>query len=128
MGTCCFPEEVSKRLTEELVEGMELTNQLKNILEKQREEDGLVSADELVLKIWTCFTESLSVLKYSNNSVQSGGDEVCQIKSEPSHLDHSHCDERSLEDSSESQKRPAPASNIRDRRGCYTRRYNSEIF
>lgn len=115
-----FPEEVFKRLMKELVQGKEWATQLKNLLEKPCGENVSVSAEDLVLKIWASFCESVTMLNYSN-SPQSGGYDVCQIKPEPSHLDHSHCDERSFEDSGQSPKRPPPAS-IRDRRGCCKRR------
>lgn len=122
MGTTC-PERVPERLVKELLRGKEMATQLQILLHKPDGEDGSVSAEELVVKIVTCFTETLSVLSCSGGG---GVDhEVSdQINSVPEsyHVDHSHCDDRSSEDSGgETSRKRSPAA-FKDGRGCYKRR------
>ncbi|XP_015868887.2 WRKY DNA-binding transcription factor 70 [Ziziphus jujuba] len=122
MGAFWPDREVSKRLIKELVQGKEMATQLQILLQKPNGEDGSVSAKELVWKIVTSFSYTLSVL--SSNS--GGGHEVCQNiinVTESSHADHSHCDERSSENSGESKKR---SPDFKDGRGCYKRRRSSD--
>nr|XP_017187222.2 WRKY DNA-binding transcription factor 70 [Malus domestica] len=114
-----------KRLIEELLEGRKTAVELQSLLHKpfgDRE-----SAEELLMKIMTTFTESLSVLTASNGhedhqSAASG--EVYQVKPEPSHVEHSHCGDRSSEGSGESPKTQA----FKDRRGSYKRRKTSQSW
>lgn len=135
MGTF-WPKEKCKQLSNKLVKGREWAIQLRKILQKPQqigdheEDDGSVGSTtvDLAVKIFTSFTEILSVLNsnsYNSNSnsnsnsahpdhhESTGGEWV-------SHLDNSYWDERSLEDSGESHKKVR--SIIRDRRGCYKRR------
>ncbi|GMY08391.1 putative WRKY transcription factor 70 [Fagus crenata] len=106
-----------EKVIKELVEGREFATQLKTMLHRPLELDAsLLSAEDLVSKILTSFTQTLSVL----TSSESG--EVHQNLA-VSHAD-SHCDDRRSEDSGESRKRPAP----KDRRGCYKRRKTTQTW
>ncbi|XP_016650310.1 PREDICTED: probable WRKY transcription factor 70 isoform X2 [Prunus mume] len=112
-----------KRLIKELVEGKKTAAELQMLLHKPFGDHGSASAEELVVKIMTSFTESLSVLAAEKKNPGDGHEdhqsgafgEVYQIKPEPS---HSHCDDRSSGDSGESRK----VQGSKDRRGCYKRR------
>ncbi|PON71144.1 WRKY domain containing protein [Parasponia andersonii] len=139
MGTCIWPENLSKRLMKELVQGRDMATQLQILLHKPFGEHGSVSAEELTRKILNSFTETLSVvMRYNNSTVNStsntntingnisdqfsgggGGDQVSQVN--PCE-EASHCDDRNSEDSGESKRR----SLFKDRRGCYKRRKNSQ--
>lgn len=113
-----------KRLIKELVEGKKTATELQMLLQKPFGDHGSASAEELVVKIMTSFTESLFVLAAEKKNPGDGHEdhqsgafgEVYQIKPEPS---HSHCDDRSSGDSGESRK----GQGSKDRRGCYKRRY-----
>ncbi|CAN6709931.1 unnamed protein product [Malus baccata var. baccata] len=108
-----------KRLIGELHEGRKTAAELQILL--QNPYGDRVLAEELLMKIMTTLAESLSVLTASDGhedhqSAASG--EVHQVKPEPSQVEHSHCGDRSSEDSGESRKTQA----FKDRRGCYKRR------
>ncbi|KAL5569653.1 hypothetical protein UlMin_026228 [Ulmus minor] len=123
-STSSWPESLIRKL----VRGKEKTNQLREILlRKPTGSDGGVSAGELAGDILKSFVESLSELSSGNCSDQTSTDTVevvSRIKSEPSNLDHSHCDDRSSEDSGQSKKRSLAI--LKDRRGCYKRRKSSQ--
>ncbi|PON48597.1 WRKY domain containing protein [Trema orientale] len=131
MGTFIWPENLSKRLIKELVQGRDMATQLQILLHKPFGEHGSVSAEELTGKILNSFTEILSVVMGYNSSVNStsngnisdqfsgGGDQVSRVNPIE---EASHCDDRNSEDSGESKKR----SLFKDRRGCYKRRNNSQ--
>ncbi|PQQ03151.1 putative WRKY transcription factor 70 [Prunus yedoensis var. nudiflora] len=118
-----------KRLIKELVEGKKTATELQMLLHKPFGDHGSASAEELVVKIMTSFTESLSVLAAEKKNPADGHEdhqsgafgEVYQIKPEPS---HSHCDDRSSGDSGESRK----GQGSKDRRGCYKRRKTSQSW
>lgn len=124
MGT--WPEEVSKRLIKELLQGKEMATQLQILLHKPAGEDGSSSstssessAKELAVKITTTFTEGLSVLM-SGAAVHEVSGQINNVP-ESSHVDHSHCNDRSSEDSGESSGKRSPPA-FKDGRGCYKRR------
>ncbi|KAK6943358.1 WRKY domain [Dillenia turbinata] len=112
---CSWPENLppnKRKLIVELVRGREFTNQLKNLLNNpamNNNDDGSDVAGDLVAKILTSFSETLSVLS-TNES-----DEV--VKTSPSWEDA-----RKSEDSGESCK----SSALKDRRGCYKRRKTTD--
>lgn len=103
-----WPENLTsyrKRAIEELIRGREFTNQLQSMLTKTvKGEEGSMFPEDLVMKILGSFTETLSILKSTDS------DEVSQF---PAGLG---C--RKYEDSGESSK-----TSVKDRRGCYKRRY-----
>lgn len=96
-----------RRVIEELVKGRDIATQLQNLLllddhKKPSELDhGCLSAEELVMKICTSFTESLSVFN-STDQIQ-GSISSAQLNSQ---------------DSGESVK----GSTVKHRRGCYKRK------
>lgn len=100
-----------KRVIEELVKGRGIATQLQNLLLLQNPSEfdhGFVSAEELVEKIFTSFTETLSVL---NSSDQIQGNIIAHVGSTSTDL-------LTSQDSGESVKR----SPVKDRRGRYRRR------
>lgn len=123
MGT--WLEEVSKRLIKEQLQGKEMATQLQILLHKPAGEDGSSStsseslAKELAVKIVTTFTESLSLLMSGGADHEVSG----RINNVPesSHVDHSHCNDRSSEDSGESSRKRSPPA-FKEGRGCYKRR------
>ncbi|KAI3757770.1 hypothetical protein L6452_05313 [Arctium lappa] len=99
----------NKRLIGELIRGRDSTKKLQNLLRRKTEDDGTVSAEDLVMKILGSFSDSLSVL----TSCTSG-------ESPTTTYVGSACSGDRTLDSGESQKNPAPV--VKDRRGCYKRR------
>lgn len=103
MGTSP-PERLStdrKRVVGELVHGQDLANQLQILLREPFSDQGSVSAEDLVVKILRSFTEALSVLRCYDQSGDAGGES------------------------------PAESGNykvLKNRRGCYKRRKNSETW
>ncbi|KAI6676051.1 hypothetical protein NL676_036847 [Syzygium grande] len=104
------------RAIAELLEGRELAFRLKTLLCKPSGSNGSVSADELVVKILRSFTESLSALSSCEES------EVREDVSPQMGGFGSGCDDQGSEHSGESRKRPG----LKDGRGCYKRRKESE--
>ncbi|XP_062092316.1 WRKY DNA-binding transcription factor 70 isoform X2 [Humulus lupulus] len=133
MGTCIWPQNLSKRLVEELIQGREMATQLQLMLHKPpfgEHGGGSVkssSAEELASKIYNSFTQTLSVVAGYNNINNiiinsNSSDQTSQVNPDQA----SHCDEPSSDDSGESKKRSSSA--IKDRRGCYKRRKNSQSW
>ncbi|TXG57512.1 hypothetical protein EZV62_015341 [Acer yangbiense] len=135
---CSWPENISNRTKaiEELVKGRDFALQLRRILNKLSSEnnnnnnnndddgDGVVLDQDLVLKILTSFTNSLSILK--NGGGGGSGEyqsdhEVSQIQTNATHL---NWDGRKPEDSGDSSKTSSIVN--KDRRGCYKRRKCSD--
>ena len=133
MGTFIWPENLSKILIKELVQGRDMATQLQIQVNKPFGEHGSVSVEELAGKVLNSFTETLSVVMSYNQSTSTtnnsnsdqysgaGGDQNSQVNPEA----NSHCDtdDRSSEDSGESKKRSSSSSALKGRRGCYKRRY-----
>lgn len=95
-----------ERAIEELVRGQEFTKQLRTLLGKPKGDDHeTFSAGDLITRILRSFNESISILTCSQS------DEVSQIPADK--------DGQKSEDSGESRK----CSGLKDRRGCYKRRY-----
>ncbi|KAJ9546209.1 hypothetical protein OSB04_025916 [Centaurea solstitialis] len=94
----------NKRLIGELIKGRDSTQKLLNLLRRKTEND---SAEDLVVNILRSFSDSLSVLN-SCNSGDSYAGSACS-------------GDRTL-DSGDSNKKPAPAPVVKERRGCYKRR------
>nr|WCL15228.1 WRKY6532 [Atractylodes chinensis] len=92
-----------KRLIGELIRGRDSTKKLQNLL---RRHDGSVSAQDLVMQILGSFSDSLSVLSFSDS---------CPL-SATTFLGSPCSDDRTL-DSAKTEKKP-----VKDRRGCYKRR------
>lgn len=102
-----------KRLIQELIyNGIDSTKKLQNLLRRKTDDDGSVSADDLVMKILGSFSDSLSVLSSCGSGV------LCPIP--VSAYVGSACSGDRTCDSGESEKKPAPV--VKDRRGCYKRR------
>ncbi|KAI3751187.1 hypothetical protein L2E82_22234 [Cichorium intybus] len=101
-----------KILIEELIKGRDSTKKLQNLLRQKIDDDGSVSADDLVMKILGSFSDSLSVLSACASGV------LCPIP--VSKYVSSACSDDRTCDSGESEKKPAPV--VKDRRGCYKRR------
>ncbi|KAL7584487.1 probable WRKY transcription factor 70 [Lactuca sativa] len=102
-----------KRLIAELIKGRDSTKKLQNLLRRKvDDDDGSVSADDLVMKILGSFSDSLSVLSSCGSAV------LCPVP--VSMYVGSSCSGDRTCDSGESEKKPAPA--VKDRRGCYKRR------
>ncbi|KAK4273786.1 hypothetical protein QN277_017117 [Acacia crassicarpa] len=103
------PEHVSankESIIGELVEGKECASQLKLLFQNPSgPHDTTPSAQQLVAKILTSFTQSISVL----TSSEAGG-EILEIS----------CNDRRPDESGQSRKRSPPPA--KDRRGCYKRR------
>ncbi|KAJ9684050.1 hypothetical protein PVL29_016509 [Vitis rotundifolia] len=103
MGTSP-PERLStdqKRVVGELVHGQDLANQLQILLREPFSDLRSVSAEDLVVKILRSFTEALAVLRCYDQSGEAGGGS------------------------------PAESGNckvLKNRRGCYKRRKNSETW
>ncbi|XP_030534614.1 probable WRKY transcription factor 70 [Rhodamnia argentea] len=106
------------RAIRELVDGRESAIRLKTLLCKPSGNNGSLSADELVVKILRSFTESLSALSSCEHS------EVREDMSPQMVGFGSGCDDQGSEHSGESRKRPG----LKDGRGCYKRRKESETF
>lgn len=115
------------KLIQELLQGRKFANQLQVLLhdehkpfQQQQQQDGLVSSrqQELVLKILRSFTETLSVLSSCTTTKVAVSDNSDLLPNNS--LNDSPCtDDRRLEDSGESKKRPAGSTY---RRGCYKRK------
>lgn len=103
----------NKRLIGELIKGRDSTKKLQNLLRRRTEDDGSVSAEDLVMKILGSFSDSLSVLTSCNSG------ESCLVSATTTYMGSACSGDRAL-DSGESEKKPAPA--VKDRRGCYKRR------
>ncbi|KAL4556972.1 hypothetical protein LXL04_035142 [Taraxacum kok-saghyz] len=101
-----------KRLMAELIRGRDSTKKLQNLLRRKINDDGSVSADDLVMKILGSFSDSLSVLSSCGSGVP------CPIP--VSTYVGSACSGDGTCDSGESEKKPATV--VKDRRGCYKRR------
>ncbi|KAK9913873.1 hypothetical protein M0R45_037677 [Rubus argutus] len=134
-GLEALPADHKRVIINDLVHGRKRATELQTLLNNRGDGSSSLSAEELVKEILTSFTDSLSVLTDLSKSCGdddhqysgTGCGEVYpygEVKAEPSHVDHSHCDDRSYEDSGESRKRPG----CKDRRGCYKRRKNSESW
>ncbi|KAM5556887.1 putative WRKY transcription factor 70 [Rosa sericea] len=128
-----LPADHKKVINEKLVRGRNRATELQSLLNNRSNGSTSLLAEELVMEIVKSFTESLSVLSDSSKlcgdddhqysgSNGCGGGEI--VKAEASHVEQSHCGDRSSEDSGESRKRPG----CKDRRGCYKRRKNSESW
>ncbi|XP_044461709.1 WRKY DNA-binding transcription factor 70-like [Mangifera indica] len=121
------------KLIQELLQGRKFANQLQVLLhdehkpfQQQQQEDGLVSSrqQELVLKILRSFTETLSVLSSCTTTKVAVSDNSDLLPNNS--LNDSPCtDDRRLEDSGESKKRPAGSTY---RRGCYKRKKDLETW
>ncbi|XP_050385095.1 WRKY DNA-binding transcription factor 70 [Argentina anserina] len=128
-----LPADHRRIIVNQLVHGQKRARELHSLLNNGGE-DGSTSRqkEELVMEIVTSFTQSLSVLNESSKlcggddhhsgTTGCGGGEI--VKAEQSHVEHSHCGDRNSEDSGESKKKPG----LKDRRGCYKRRKNSESW
>ena len=110
----------NKRLIGELIEGRDSTKKLQNLLRRKTQNDGSVSAEDLVMKILRSFSDSLSVL----TSCTSG--ESYQVSATTTYVGSPCSGDRTL-DSGESKKKPKPAPVVKDRRGCYKRRLEPKI-
>ncbi|KAK2657991.1 hypothetical protein Ddye_011043 [Dipteronia dyeriana] len=132
---CSRPENISDRTKaiEELVKGRDFALQLRRILNKLSSEnnndddgDGVVLDQDLVLKILSSFTNSLSILKNCGGGGGGHGyqsdHEVSQIQTNATHL---NWDGRKSEDSGDSSKTSSIVN--KDRRGCYKRRKCSDL-
>ncbi|GAV70385.1 WRKY domain-containing protein [Cephalotus follicularis] len=107
-----WPENDRKRrMVKELVQGQECASQLRYLLNEDKENDGSINIEDLVVKVQKSFINSLIIL---NNGEF---DEVSQIPTN-SQLDSPCWDSRKSDDSGESIK----SSKLKDRRGCYKRR------
>ncbi|KAF8028204.1 hypothetical protein BT93_E0952 [Corymbia citriodora subsp. variegata] len=104
------------RAIRELVDGRDSAIRLETLLRKPSGNNGSLSADELVVKILRSFTESISALSSWENS------EVCEDMSPQIGGFGAGCDDQGSEHSGESRKRPG----LKDGRGCYKRRKESE--
>jgi len=96
------------KVIDELLRGRELANQLKNILNESGDIDNINGsttpfAEDLLKKVLTTFTNSLLFL---NNNPTSEGSDLQLTKSEDSL--ESNCKSTSI---------------VKERRGCYKRRY-----
>lgn len=105
-----------RRAIEELVDGRESAMRLKTLLRKPSGNNGSQPADELVVKILRSFTESISALSSCEES------EVREVMSPQIGGFGAGCDDQGSEHSGESRKRPG----LKDGRGCYKRRKESE--
>nr|UXG57924.1 WRKY70a [Nelumbo nucifera] len=101
-----------RKAINELVRGREFTTQLQIILRNPLGGHGSVSAEDLLPKILTSFTEAIAAL---NTTVESG--EVSQNPAS-THVSSPSCGDRATEDSGESKK----STVLKDRRGSYKRR------
>ncbi|KAL4271208.1 hypothetical protein GQ457_13G027240 [Hibiscus cannabinus] len=108
----------TRKAIEELVQGRDWTNQLRDLLTKSvGDESGLVGSEDLVIKICNTFSNTLSIL--SNSNYNHYLNELCQKPK-----NNLSCDGRKSEDSGESIKSSPSASALalKDRRGSYKRR------
>ncbi|XP_031278916.1 WRKY DNA-binding transcription factor 70-like [Pistacia vera] len=127
------------KLIQELLQGQKFANELRLLLHdehkpfQQQQQHGLVSShqQELAVKILRSFTESLSALSSGTTSELLVSDDrdyhQLQLLPPTNSSNGSPCtDDRRLEDSGESQKRPAFSN--KDRRGCYKRKKNLDTW
>ena len=90
-----------KKAMEELGRGRELTNELRDLLSKSLGGEGLVGSEDLVMKIFNSFSNTLSILRNSEDN-----------DDENPRNNNISWDNRKSEDLTQN-----------DRRGCYTTRY-----
>ncbi|KAI3751189.1 hypothetical protein L2E82_22236 [Cichorium intybus] len=102
----------NKRLIEELIKGRDYTKKLQYLLRQKVDDNGSVSAADLVMKILGSFSDSLSVLSSCGSGV------LCPVPVS-TYVSSACSDDRTCE-SGESEKKPAPV--VKGRRGCYKRR------
>ncbi|KAL6127978.1 hypothetical protein ACLB2K_071339 [Fragaria x ananassa] len=130
-----LPAEHKRLILNKLVHGRNRARELQSLLNNRGQgSTSTRSEEELVMEIVTSFTQSLSVLSESSAKLFGGDDHQYSgttgcgggetVKAEQPHVEHSHCGDRLSEDSGESKKRPG----VKDRRGCYKRRKNSESW
>ncbi|XP_030491366.2 WRKY DNA-binding transcription factor 70 isoform X1 [Cannabis sativa] len=145
MGTCILPQNLSKRLIKELIQGKEMATKLQLMLHDHNkplvEENigfGSVSsssssAEELASKILNSFSQTLSVVTgYNNDNTinniihSNSSDQTSQVNP---HDQASHCDDPSSDDYGAESKIKRSSHGIKDRRGCYKRsRKNSQSW
>lgn len=121
MGTLCSEKTSREKMAKELVKGKKFAHQLQFLLQKPFEEDGLVSAEDLVVKILRSFTQTLSVLGTTVTTSCDDDHEKYQQQQANSCNVNSDDYRRRSEDSGESKKRPAAKDSV-SKRGCYKRK------
>lgn len=126
MGTLCSEKTCREKMVKELVKGKKLAHQLQVLLQKPFEEDGLVSAEDLVVKILRSFTQTLSVLGSTGITPCDDHEKYLQQQANSCNVDSGDNHRRS-EDSGESKKRPAVKDGV-SKRGCYKRKKNSQTW
>ncbi|XWS22075.1 hypothetical protein CRYUN_Cryun29cG0003300 [Craigia yunnanensis] len=110
-----------KKAIEELGRGRELTNQLRDLLSKSLGDDSLVGSEDLIVKIFNSFANTLSILRNSGEY----DDEVSQ---NPKDNKMSWVDRKS-EGLGESIKGTTTTTTTqKDRRGFYIRRKSAESW
>nr|QWQ79542.1 WRKY transcription factor protein 24 [Zanthoxylum armatum] len=122
MGTVCFEKISREKMVKELLKGKKFANQLQVLLQKPFEEDGLVSAEVLVVKILRSFTQTLSEVSSSSRS-SDDLDQNLQQKENCCNVDSNG--HRRSADSGESEKR---LLGLKDKRGGYKRKKNSQTW
>ncbi|KAI3791871.1 hypothetical protein L2E82_05735 [Cichorium intybus] len=95
-----------KILIKELIKDRDSTKKLQNLLRQKINDDGLVSADELVMKILRSFSNSLSMLS-------SYGPQVLCLIMMSTYVGSTCSDDRTC-DSGESEKKTTPV--VKERR------------
>ncbi|KAL9421852.1 hypothetical protein AB3S75_034178 [Citrus x aurantiifolia] len=127
MGTLCSEKTSREKMAKELVKGKKFAHQLQVLLQKPFEEDGLVSAEDLVVKILRSFTQTLSVVGTTVTTSCDDDHEKYQQQQANSCNVNSDDYRRRSEDSGESKKRPAAKDSV-SKRGCYKRKKNSQTW
>lgn len=95
-----------RKAIEELVKGREFANQLRRVINGV---GGGEDGEQLVKKVLTSFTNSLSILRNSSSESHEAYDHVPSCGNNPTK-------------SEDSQESNCKSSTVKERRGCYKRR------
>ncbi|KAB1224652.1 putative WRKY transcription factor 70 [Morella rubra] len=104
-----LPASKRKRAIEEITKGLQLANQLRSLLNDSLEDDVSAPAKDLIFKVLSSFTNSLTILS---------SDDVSQLQANA----HGHKSESSRGSCRND------ISTIKDRRGRYKRRKNLQVW